>query len=462
MTTLDPARTITQSLAAWCAGFAAADLPADLRHATEQRLLNVIGVALAAGARPQGQVAAEAALAMGAPGPCHILGGPDGTLATSAAFANGSMASALAFDDSQTETLIHCTCTTAATALALAEWRGIAGPEVLLAIALGNEAICRIGAVAPGQFHRSGFHPTGIVGAFGAAFVAGRLLGLDAAGLVHAAGIAGTLASGSNECWRDGSWAQIVDPGWASQAGITAAVLAAKGFSGPAAVLEGSFGLFPSHVQDRDYRLDYARATAALGEVWESRNIAIKPYPTGHVSIPFVDCALELHARGARAERIRRVTCHAAQWITPVVCEPAAEKKRPSTDWHCRVSLPFTVAETLFFGRLEASAYSAENRANPALLALAQKVEYVIDPDAPRDERYKGWIEVELDDGTRLESIHFHGRDDHMRDDQLMAKLHSCLRGTPAEGKAEALRSAVTALAQGGEVAAIFTAAAGR
>jgi 2-methylcitrate dehydratase PrpD len=287
------------------------------------------------------------------------------------------------------------------------------------------------------------------------------MLGLDAAGLVNAAGIVGTMASGSNECWRDGSWAQIVDPGWSAQAGITAAVLAAKGFTGPAAVLEGAFGLFPSHVQDRAYALNYARATAGLGDVWESRNVAIKPYPTGHVSIPFVDCALDLFRQGVRAERIRRVTCHAAQWITPVVCEPEVEKKRPSTDWHCRVSLPFTVAEALFFGRLEADAYSADNRSNPELLALAQKVETVIDPDAPRDERYKGWVAVELDDGKLVESVHFHGRDDHMNDDQILAKLRACLRGTPAEGRAEALRTAVEALAHGGPIASIFRTAAG-
>jgi 2-methylcitrate dehydratase PrpD len=453
--------TITEALAAWLAALRQEDIPADVLHVTQQRILNYTGVALAAGARDYGHAVQVAALELGASGHCHILGQRRGTLPTSAALANGTMASALAFDDSQTETLIHVTATTAATAMALAEWRGATGPEVLAAVAAGNEVICRIGVIAPGQFHKSGFHPTGIIGAFGAAFIAGRMLGLDARGMVHAAGIAGTMAAGSNECWRDGSWAQIIDPGWAAQCGITAAVLASKGFSGPAEALEGAFGLFPSHVQNRDYPLDYARATVELGREWESRKVSIKPYPCGHVSIPFVDCALELYGRGIRPEQIRRVICHAAQWITPVVCEPAAEKKRPSTDWHCRVSLPFTVAETLYFGRLDAGAYATENRTNPGLLALAQKVDYVIDPDAPHDEEYKGWVTVELSDGSRAESIHLHGKRDHMSDAAVFSKFRACLAGTPAEAQAEVLRDAVLDLAGHGTVGRIMALASG-
>ena len=446
----------TEALAQWFVALRREDIPPDVIHATLQRILNYTGVALAAGARDYGRSACSAALELGAGGRCHILGRPEGTIATSAALANGTMASALGFDDSQTETLIHVTATTAAAATALAEWQGLSGPDVVLAVAAGNEIICRIGAIAPGQFHKNGFHPTGIIGAFGAAFVAGRMLGLDAREIVLAAGIAGTMAAGSNECWRDGSWAQMIDPGWAAQCGITAATLARRGFSGPAQVLEGGFGLFASHVQDRGYKLNYARATAGLGDVWESRNVSIKPYPCGHVSIPFVDCALDLYRRGIRAENIRRVTCHAAEWITPVVCEPAADKKRPTTDWHCRVSLPFTVAEVLYFGRLDASGYTPENRANPKLLDLAQRVDYVIDPTAPSDEEYKGWIRVETEDGAIAEAIHLHGKDDHMSDAAVFEKFRGCLVGTPAEHRAEQLRDAILDLDRTGTVQQIM------
>jgi 2-methylcitrate dehydratase PrpD len=454
-------QSITEQLAAWLVDFRPAAMPADLRHQTLQRILNYVGVALAAGSRAYGAAVIPSALALGAAGPCHILGRSEGTIANSAALANGTMASALAFDDSQTETLIHVTATTAATAMAIAEWKNLPGEAVVSAVAAGNEIICRIGAIAPAQFHRNGFHPTGIIGAFGAAFVAGRLLGLDARHMVHAAGIVGTMAAGSNECWRDGSWAQIVDPGWAAQCGITAAVLASNGFSGPAPILEGAYGLFATHIQDRTYQFNFARAVAGLGETWESEHVSIKPYPCGHVSIPFVDCALDLYRRGIRPSQIRRVICHVPQWIIPVVCEPAADKKRPTTDWHCRVSLPYTVAETLFLGRMDASSYTPESRVDPDVLALTQRVDYEIDPAAPKAEEYKGWITVETNDGVTHEAIHLHGKDDHMSDAAIFEKFRQCLDGTPAARQAAPLRDNVLALGERGTVQAVMTLAAG-
>ncbi len=446
----------SRTLAQWIAAMRLGDVPDDVVSAAKLRILNILGISIAASTRDYGRSVHAAALDLGGSGPCRIFGFGDRTAVTSAAMANGTMASALAFDDSQTETLIHVTATTASTALAMAEWINASGDDVLAAIIAGDEAICRIGAVAPGQFHRHGFHPTGIIGAFGAACVASRLPGLDAAATAHALGVAGTMAAGSNECWRDGTWAQIIDPGWAAQCGITAAVLARRGFSGPAEVFEGAFGLFPSHVQDRGYPLDYARMTRALGQDWESRRISIKPFPCGHVSIPFVECALDLHRAGLRPGDIRRVLCHAAAWIVPVVCEPLAEKRRPRTDWHCRVSLPFTVAEALSLGRLDATSYSEANRSDPAILALADRVDYAIDPDAPRDERYKGWITVETMDGRTLEAVRMHGRDDHMTEAEVLAKLHACLAGRGLEDRTAALHEAVQGLDAGVPVARLM------
>jgi 2-methylcitrate dehydratase PrpD len=200
---------------------------------------------------------------------------------------------------------------------------------------------------------------------------------------------------------------------------------------------------------------------AGLSRTWESEHVSIKPYPCGHVSIPFVDCALDLYGRGIRAPQIRRVICHVPQWITPVVCEPAVEKKRPTTDWHCRVSLPYTVAETLSLGRMDASSYTPESRVDPDILALTQRVDYVIDPTAPKAEEYKGWITVETNDGATHEAIHFHGKDDHMSDAAIFEKFRHCLEGTPAARKAEPLRDAILALAGRGTVPKVMALAAG-
>ena len=64
-----------------------------------------------------------------------------------------------------------------------------------------------------GGLHAHGFHPTGVVGAFASTLAAGRLLGLDDAGLVHAQGIALSMASGSLQFIEDGAWTKRMHPG---------------------------------------------------------------------------------------------------------------------------------------------------------------------------------------------------------------------------------------------------------
>ena len=95
--------------------------------------------------------------------------------------------------------------------------------------------------VAAGEFHKWGFHPTGVVGAFGAAVAAGLLFGLDKEELATAQGIVGSMASGIFEFLEDGTWTKRLHPGWAAHAGLTAASLAGAGFTGPGAVYEGRF-----------------------------------------------------------------------------------------------------------------------------------------------------------------------------------------------------------------------------
>ena len=93
-----------------------------------------------------------------------------------AAFANAAFAQALEYDDTHNESIVHMSSPAVAMALALAETRAVSGRDLILAIALANEIACRVGSVVPGQFHRRGFHPTGLFAPFGVALGAGRLL----------------------------------------------------------------------------------------------------------------------------------------------------------------------------------------------------------------------------------------------------------------------------------------------
>jgi 2-methylcitrate dehydratase PrpD len=401
----------SEQLAQWCAQLNYADLPADVAASTKLRVLDVLGLALAAVPLATGKSVRAAALAMGSGKDARIVGTGDRVPAMQAALANGTMAQALEYDDTHNETVIHISSPMVATALAVGEMVKASGEQVITAVAAGNEITCRIGLVAPQQFHKVGFHPSGVIGTFGTAYTAGKLLGLNALQLRNAAGIAGSQASGILACWEDGTQSKFLHPGWSALSGIAAALLARADYTGPAPVFESRFGLFASHVQDKNYPLDFSRMTGKLGHIWESRNTSFKPYPVAHVIHSFLDAILYLHhTEGLRAEQVESIVCPIAEYMIPVVCEPVAEKFAPTSDSHGRVSLQFSLAEALVRGKLGVDGYSAQSLRDPAILALARKVGYVVDKDAPGRGQYKGWVIVHTTDGRKLERVAMHNR----------------------------------------------------
>lgn len=402
---MDPAKTLSMQLADWSHALRFEDIPADVVQTSCLRVLDVIGLILAGTRTQLGRAARGAAVATSPAGPCRILGFGDSVSVTAAAFANGALSQSLQYDDTHIESIVHISSTTAA-ALAMAEWRPISGRDLITAIALGNEISCRVGCVAPGQFHRRGLHPTGLFVTFGCAYLAAKLLGLDADHTRHAAGIAGSTAAGILQCWVDGTETQFLHPGFSARSGIDAAVLAREGATGPAEIFEGRMGFFASHLQDPAIPRDFGRITNRLGDLWESRATSFKPYPVAHVIHPYIDALLRLAGRhGFSAGDVARIDCPVAQYIVPLVCEPVAEKIAPVSDFRGRVSLQYTLAEALAKGGMGRGAYDAAALQDPAILQLAGRVHYVVDPDFPGPGQFKGAVTVALHDGRQWTEV---------------------------------------------------------
>ena len=419
--------SLSARAAAWIVALRYRDLPADVAESTRLRVLDSLGLMLLAGTGAFGPRVRASVRALGGGDVCTIVGAKERATAPLAALANGAMAEALQFDDTHNATIIHATSPNVAAALAAGELARASGVDFLAAVAGGTELTCRIGLVAPGQFHPRGLHPTGIIGTLGATYAAARLSGLSARDATTAIGHAGSFASGLLACWEDGTDTQFLHPGWAAHSALAAVAFAQAGLSGPARVFEGRFGLFRSHVQDGDYKPDFERMTDGLGSEWESRNMSFKPYPAAHVIHPFLDAILYLHREEQlRADQVSAITVHIAAYMIPVVCEPVAEKVAPLTPAHGRVSLQYSLAEALYHGRLGGDAYAEATIRDPAILALARKIRFEVDPDAPGTERYKGWVTVETADGRRLERVEDHNwgsRERPMTADDVRAKF---------------------------------------
>ena len=424
---------ISSDIARWAARVSFDDLPPDVVQATKRRVLDVIGLALAGAVTPFGRSVRDAAVALSPPGPARVFGTGDSLAVTMAAFANGAFSQALEYDDTHNESIVHMSSPSVAAACAIADTTRVSGRDLIAAVALGNEISSRAGSVSPGQFHKRGFHPSGLFATFGVTYLASRLLQLDPERTAQAAGICGSFASGILECWVDGTQTKFLHPGWSAQSGIVAAFLARAGTTGPAQVFEGRWGLFASHLQDDAVPKDFSRLTADLGERWDSRNSSLKPFPAAHVLHPYIDAILRLRrVRGVRPEDVEAIDCPVAPFIVSIVCEPASEKLAPASDSHGRVSLQYTLAEALVRGSLGRHAYNDESLRDPAILALARRVRWHADPSFPGPGRFKGAVTVTLKDGTTLTEVEDYNRgssENPMTEAELRAKFDENAEG---------------------------------
>lgn len=419
--------SLNARLAQWTHALTFSEIPADVAHATKLRIADTIGLMFAGRATPFGFAVQRAVLESAASGPSRVAGAATSTQPEVAALVNGACAHVLEFDDTHIETAIHVSSSVVSAALAMAEAQGASGSDLLAAVAAANEVTCRLGVVAPGDFHKNAFHPTGVFGAFGSAHAAARLFGLGTKGIADAVGIVGSQAAGLMAAWTDGTEAKSMHPGWSAHCGIMSARLARAGVSGPDLVFEGPLGLFRSHVQNPAKPLDFDRAQAKLGNVWESRTIAFKPYPSGHLIHAFIDAALAIVAKNPlRPEDIAEIICPIADHMVPLVCEPVEKKLNPATTWHCRVSLHWSLGEALVLGRLDRHAYDLDHPRADDIRRLARKVRHEVDPRLQDRRTWSGHVIIKTADGRTFEHIEPQNRGspaNPLSDDDLKRKF---------------------------------------
>jgi 2-methylcitrate dehydratase PrpD len=111
-----------------------------------------------------------------------------------------------------------------------------------------------------------------------------------------------------------------------------------------------------------------------------------------------------------RPSDVERIECPVTAFIVGIVCEPVEEKLAPASDSHGRVSLQYSLAETLTLGSLGKNAYAQESLRDPAILALARRVHYYVDPDYPGPGRFKGEVTITLKDGRSFHEVEEYNR----------------------------------------------------
>jgi len=396
------ALSLSQRLAAHAAAFELDAAPADVVEAAKLCILDALGIGLASTtfAFAHRSLAGVAALAGAGD---HAVIGTDRRYGTrDAALLNGILIHGLDYDDTHPASVVHASASAVPVMLAEGLRNRASGARALAAYLLAVEVDGRLGQHAGGWWQKVGFHPTGVVGAFGAAIAAGYLQRADASVLAHAQGLVLSMASGSMEFLEEGAWTKRFHPGWAAACGITAATLAAHGFESPRRAYEGRFGLFNTYLGS--HAPDGTEAVlAGLGDSWEMRNVAIKPYPVCHFNHACGDAVLALRAEhGFDSSEIVSVTARIHENQMPVVCEPAAAKRRPQSDYDAKFSLPYFIAACLVRGRFGLAELDDDSRRDPQILALCDRIRCEHDAATAFPKYFSGYVEILLRDGRRL------------------------------------------------------------
>jgi 2-methylcitrate dehydratase PrpD len=274
----------------------------------------------------------------------------------------------------------------------MSERKPVAGPQFLLAFALGVEAVCRLSKAisvppAKGVFAWS---QTGITAGIGAAVAAGKLLDLDSDRMRNAIGIALSQAAGFRAMF--GSMCSSLMTAHGAQTGLRAAILAEKGFTSSEAALEGPNGYLDVFAE----RPDLDALAEGLGTRFEILRNTYKPYPCGVVIHPIIDACLELRRTHVmEPEDIAAITVRVAPTALALTDRP-----HPKNKLEARVSLQHWVAISFIRGTTRIADMDIAGAADePTIARFQDRVETVGDDAIASDGAE---VTVRLQDGRSL------------------------------------------------------------
>lgn len=352
------------------------DLPAGAVEAAKKSLLDTLGVMLgASGMEPAVRPIIELMAETGGREEATVVGFGTRLPAAAAAFSNGTLAHGLDFD-SQTPWGAHPDSSLVPALLALGErMGGVSGERLIAAIAVGQELFIRLRCNVRWNMD---WNLSSAVGVYSGTAACGALLGLDAEQIAHAMGIVSLHAGGTMEqIFGTGSDLRGLYAGFIAQSCVTAALLAQRGMLGMQNLFEGEAGIFKVYFggeYQRDKMLD------GLGTEFLCAGMTYKYWPAVGNAHTYIHAAVELmRDNPISVSDIAAVRVYVGSFAERMV-KPVEARKVPATMMDAKFSLPFTVAIALSAGRMSIKDFAPAALKDPAILALADKVEGIADP----------------------------------------------------------------------------------
>jgi 2-methylcitrate dehydratase PrpD len=350
------------------------DLGAVEIDTARQVCIDGIGVTIAGYTEPLGlgRIVVDYVRDAGGNPQASVIAGGFRTSIANAAFANGTMAHALDFDNTW-HPMNHPTSPTLPAILALAEHFRLPGWRVLEAVVAAFEVQARLRMASTGLHTGKGFHKPGTTGIMGATAAAVKLLDLDRAQALMAFGIAGSRAGSLS--LNTGTMTKSSHSGHAARMGAECGLLAARGFTATDDVF-GPKGFFETLLRDEH---DAQLLTKDFGRPYRMADpgVGFKKYPSNYFTHRGIDAAITLRAEhGLDPAEISSVS----------IAFPALDyvnRPSPKTGLDGKFSVQYTVAAALLDGAVTVETFTNERRFAGDVQALLPRVELVVDESIP-------------------------------------------------------------------------------
>jgi 2-methylcitrate dehydratase PrpD len=411
-------------------------------------LLDGLGLYVAGSKHETASILAEMALDQGGSADALLLGANNVKVPSAiAARVLGTAGHAHDWDDSQVSVdpdhvyglLTHPTIPPLTAALVMAQQLGpVSGKDFMLAFLTGFEVESKISEWMYSQHYKRGFHTSGTVGTFGAFAAAAKLLKLDGDKLRHGFGLAASFAAGIR-C-NFGTMTKPLHVGRASENGVTAALLAAKGFSADKQALDGPWGFFAVHGGGLTMQKTLLEG---FGKPWSivTPGVSIKPFPCGVLTHPTIDLMIKLVvANDIRPDDIESVTIYAGSNILNPIRYPIA-KNHLEAKFSLQAVLSM-VALSRQAGKLE---FEDSFVQSAAMQAMQSRMKTQFDPEieAQGFDKMRSTIKIVLTNGTTLsgdaDDRYRGGPNYPLTDDEVKDKVRVCSQGTLTPSNLQAL-----------------------
>jgi aconitate decarboxylase len=415
-------------------------------------VLDGIAVMLAGATEPLGlgRIVTQYVKDVGGHPQATVIAGGFKTSMVNAAYANGTMAHALDFDNTWYP-LNHPTSPTLPAILAIAEHHSLGGKKIIESLVAAFEVQGRLRMAATGLETGSGFHKPGTTGQFGAVTAAAKLLDLTREQMLMAFGLAGSRAGSISI--NTGSMTKSSHSGHAARNGVECAVLAQMGWTASADVFgpKGFFDTFlfgnaEPHLLTDNFGAPFRMVDPGVG---------FKKHPSNYFTHRPIDAALALREE----HHIKPEQIASVEVIFPRF--EYVNRPFPKTGLDGKFSIQYTTAVALLDGEITVDSFDNERRFAPDVEALLKKTTLTMDSSIPNDfDRMHIDLIVTLTDGRKL--THREAKlsgwvGNPLTREQRLKKFHSCARRVMTGDAADLVVEFVERLESQSSVADLMT-----